>query len=304
MRPRKSQEYLATWALAVITALLGGERVAAACAVCSVGDPTLTTMGAEQPFRNRVRGAIGVQDRTDAIGQERVDRIKLREQRLDATLSWAPWSWLFLSATMPVLRREVTYVNLAKRVELGPGDLELRARAFVWRDREYGPHHLLALTGGVKLPTAPTAHGTSGERLPQELQPGTGSVDPIAGASYSFFAWPWSFYGSVQLTWPTMTVEGARSSRSVRGSAVGQWQATDWLGLRLGLDGRVDGRALEDGRPDRDSGGFIGYVSPELVFSPALDLTVAAVVRLPVVQQLEGFHREGRILGLTVARDF
>lgn len=291
-------------ALGLALALGGATREAAACAVCSVGDPTLTTLGTEKPYRNRLRAALGVQHRTDAIGQPRVNRLLLSEQRLDLTLAWAPHERVFLSLVVPALRREITYVNLARKQTVGPGDTELRGRVFLWQDREWSARHLVSLTGGVKLPSAPVQCGRDGERLPLELQPGTGSVDPLGGLSYAFFAFPWSAYASALLTWPTRGPEGSRASRSLRATVAGQRQLSEAFALRLGLDGRLDGRAIEEGAPEADSGGFIGYVSPELVVSPGVDLMLSAVVRVPVLDRLKGFHDEGVIVGLTAAKDF
>src|SRR5205085_10634921 len=58
-----------------------------------------------------------------------------------------------------------------------------------------GDHSGFTLIGGLKLPTGST-HKTSpdGERLETERQPGTGSWDPIFGASAS------TKLGTVQLT--------------------------------------------------------------------------------------------------------
>lgn len=274
-----------------------------ACAVCNVGDQTITSMGTEKPYRGRLRPSLQLQHRTDAVGEERVDRLELRELRLDASLAWAPHERLFVTGTMPVLRREVTYVNLARRTTHGPGDAEVRAKYFLWQDRGYGARHLVALLAGVKLPTGAVQRGPGGEALPVELQPGTGSVDPLAGLSYAHFAWPWSFYTSLQLFASTAGTDGMRASRSVRTTTAAQWQASSALGLRLGFDGRLDGKALEGGEIERDSGGFIGFLSPEVLLSPAQDWMVLLSVRVPVIQALLGFHREGPILSLAVARD-
>lgn len=284
--------------------LLGGTpKAASACAVCNAGDPTLTSMGAEQPYQGRLRPSFSLQYRTDEIGQPRIDQLKLSEQRLDINLAWAPQARLFVTGTMPVLRREVRYVNLAKRTMVGPGDAELRVKYFLWKDQDFGAKHLVAALLGVKLPTGQVEQGADGRTLPAELQPGTGSIDPLAGLSYAHFAWPWSVYASVQLFATTKGTEGMRASRSVRATAVAQWQATATVALRLGLDGRVDGKAIEDGRAERDSGGFIGFVSPEVLLSPALDWAILLSLHQPVVQALSGFHREGSIWSVGVAKD-
>lgn len=294
-------------ALAAVLLAAAGALVAregSACAVCSVGDPTLTSLGTEQPFAGRVRGAVELRQRTDAVGVPGVDRIELSEQRLEATVAWAPHERVFVSAVMPVLRRQIRYVNLARRQTWGPGEAEVRARLFMARGGGAAGKVLVATTLGLKLPTAPAQRGPDGERLPLELQPGTGSVDPSVGALVAWFAFPWSAYATALGVWPTRGTDGARASRSLRATVAGQRQLTSWFAGRLAVDGRLDGRAVEGGEVERDSGGAVGYLSPEVLLSPGVDWMLSAAVRWPVVERLRGFHREGVVASVTVARDF
>ncbi len=286
-----------------VGALLAAPRAAEGCAVCNVGDQTITSMGTEKPYQGRLRPSLTLQHRTDEVGQPRVDQLKLSELRMDVSLAWAPHERLFLTGTMPTLHRTVSYVNLARRTTTGPGDAELRGKFFLWQDRGFGAKHLVAAMLGVKLPTGRVQRGADGEVLPVELQPGTGSVDPLAGLSYAHFAWPWSLYTSLQLFASTAGAEGMRASRSLRATTALQWQASTAVALRLGLDGRLDGKAIEDGAQERDSGGFIGFASPELLLSPGQDWMVLLSARLPVIQGLSGFHREGPIWSVGLAKD-
>ncbi len=291
-------------ALGLTTALCLSPRPAAACAACGCGDPTLTTLGAEQPYAGRARAAHVAQLRTDEIGTPRVDQLKLRELRFDASFAYAPHERLFLVLTVPTLLRSVEYVNLARETSFGLGDIELRAKGFVWRDRPFAPRHLVALTAGVKLPTAPVQENPDGTRQPIELQPGTGSVDPLVGASYAFFADPFSGYLSTQLTFPTGGSDGFRGSRSLRTTLAVQDQLTDAFAARLGFDTRLDGKSLEDGEESPDSGGFIGFALAEVLVSPATDLLLSASARIPVLNALDGRHAEGPFWSLGVAYDF
>ncbi len=277
---------------------------AAACAACGCGDPTLTTLGAEQPYAGRLRASLMAQLRSDDVGTPREDQLKLRELRFDASLAWAPHERLFLVATIPTLLRSVEYVNLAKETSFGLGDAELRAKGFIYRDRPFSPNHLVSLTAGIKLPTAPRQNDQNGEPLPLELQPGTGSFDPLAGASYAFFAYPWSAYASAQLAWPTGDGNGNRGSRSLRSTLAGQRQLTDVIALRVGADTRYDGKTIEEGSESPDSGGFIGFVLAEALVTPAPDVLLLASARLPVVNALDGDHEEGPFWSLGVAYDF
>src|SRR5438128_6905001 len=191
-------------ALPIAAALTLAPAAARACAACGCGDPTLTAMGTEKPLRNRVRASLELRHRIDVVGDRGVDQLRLVEQRLDAQLAWAPHERLFLLVSLPTLRRDLTYDDGARKQTWGIGDLELRAKLFLFQDRSFSPRHLVAVLGGAKLPTAAVDRRSNGRPLPMELQAGSGSVDALAGASYAFFAYPWSAYasGMVVLTGP------------------------------------------------------------------------------------------------------
>lgn len=293
---------LAALALASCAALWS--RSASACSTCGCGDPTLTTLGAEKPYPWRVRAAVGAQYRTDSVGQEGVDQVRLRELRTDAYVAVAPSSRLFLQVGVPLVTRSVETVSGAKTNATGLGDIELRVKPFVLQDRDFQPRHLLAFLGGLKIPTAPRQRGADGTLLPVEVQPGTGSLDPILGASYAFFALPWSFYGSLTFTAPAWSRDALRASPSLRTATVLQYQIVPALAVRAGIDTRIDGKAYENGVASRDSGGVIAFASPEIVVSPVTDWLAALAVRIPFANALVGSHSEGPLLALTLAHDF
>src|SRR5262245_42626518 len=103
-----------------------------ACAACGSGDPTLTVMGTEKPFAGRLRAALAFQHRTDDVGVPLVDQIKLAEQHLELELGWAPFDRLIATVGVPVVRRSVEYVDGVRRESMGLGDVELRAKFFVY----------------------------------------------------------------------------------------------------------------------------------------------------------------------------
>jgi hypothetical protein len=283
--------------------LLSG-RSAFACAVCGCGDPTITALGTEKPFRNRVRTSLELRHRSDTIGKAGEDALSLSEQRLDAQVAWAPHERVFLLVTVPALRREVSYVNLRREQSFGLGDVELRAKVFVWQDREKLPQHLLGASAGVKFPTAIDQRSGRGELLPIELQAGTGSFDPILGLSYAWFRFPVMIYASVNGTYPTKGRYAFRASPSLRFTAAAQYNVTSWFAPRIGIDARLDGKGEENGTLARDSGGFLGALSFEALFTPTQDLLVFVAVRVPVIQALLGFHQEGSYLSAGIAYDF
>jgi hypothetical protein len=295
-----SRAIVALLALGAATAL---PRRAGACATCACGDPTLTVMGAQQPFAQRVRLSLEAQYRTDTIGRAGFDRIELNEQRTTLSAAYAPEAWLMVSASMPMIRRELTNANLARDVLVTPGDLELRARAFVLRDRAFAPRHLLALVGGARLPTAPLERDAKGRYRAPELQPGSGSFDPLGGVSYSLFAAPWSAYVSQVAYVPTQGPADFRIGASLRGTHALQYQVGTSIALRFSLEYRLEARARRAGGVEPDSGGFIAFASPSIVWSPWLDLVLDVDVHVPIWNALYGAHEEGVFAVLGAAYD-
>jgi hypothetical protein len=292
-------------ALALMVCLGLGLRAnsAQACATCGCGDPTLTALGAERPYQNRVRVGLDFRYRTDAIGEAFRNQIRIKEQRLGIFGAWAPSSRLFLQIDMPVLRRTVRYPNLAETTTIALGDFELRAKLFVAQERIFAPRHLFALVFGFKLPTAPRQTTVGGAQVPSEAQPGTGSFDPILGVSYAFVTRPWAFYGSILASAPLRSTAAFRASTSLRGTTAVQYQWTSAIALRLGLDTRIDGKSFENATPERDSGGFVAFVSPEVLLNPTADLVFFGAIRYPVASSLQGFHDEGPVASLGVGYD-
>jgi len=261
-------------------------------------------MGVEQPIQNRFRVSLEWRHRTDNVGEPKVNEVKLREERLNVQIAWAPHERVLLLMTAPFVYRSVEYVNLAQIDSVNVGDIELRGKIFIYRDRRLAPKHLLSVLGGVKLPTAPLERSANGALLPIELQSGTGSIDPIFGAAYAFFNFPWSAYASVQGMLPTYGNEGFRGSPSMRTTCALQYQLSPEFALRPGMDTRLDGKALEAGVESADSGGFIGYLTLEALVNPWTDVLLFAGARVPVLNALNGKHREGPVLSAGVALDF
>lgn len=276
---------------------------ALACATCMIGDPTLTTMGAEQPFAERLRMAAEFKHRTDTVGATGQGQTSLSEQRLAFSVAYAPLDWLMMSAQLPVLWRTVEYENLAKDNHFGLGDLELRARLVFFEDRELAPRHLIAAIVGSRLPTAPIRTSDDGQRAPPELQPGAGAIAPFVGFSYSGFAGDWSGFVSSTLIYPQEYGDGNQASLSLSTTAMLQLQPWRMLGFRLGIDTRLDGTAQENGAPEPDSGGFIAFLTPGLVLSPVTDLVINAAVYIPTLNLLDGYHKEGPSIALGVSYD-
>ena len=99
---------------------------ASACGTCSVGDPTLTVVGFEQPKANRVRTSATLRHRNDSIGETAVDKLTLSEQRLELAGAYSPTDRVSLSLMMPLVHRLITearwqsgYAAACKAVDAG-----------------------------------------------------------------------------------------------------------------------------------------------------------------------------------------
>ena len=211
----------------------------------------------------------------------------------------------------------------------GIGDMNLLAKYRVSDGGTTG----LALIGGIKVPTGSThKRSPGGERLETEHQPGTGSWDPIIGASASIRS------GQVQFTASGLyqfATEGAQNTRlgdrlqggialshrfgpAPHGHADGHnhhhgdeldehhdgpthstWDAFVELG------GEWEGRQKVDGEVEQASGGKWVYVAPGLRFNAASGWSAGASLAVPVWQQIRASHPDDRYrLILSIGRAF
>jgi hypothetical protein len=277
---------------------------ALACAACACGVPSLTTTGQEVPFAGRLRfsslvRAWGLTEEEATPGERR-----LRELRLDLGVAYSPTAWLTLGASLPLQARELSDTGLAHQRALSPGDAELSARAVVWRDRAFGPRHLLSVLAGVKLPTAPLVRDAAGVPLELDAQVGTGSVDPLLGVAYTGFHGPLSVSASATGRLPTSGRDGYRGPPALLVGLGAQLQlpSSPWA-LRLGTDAQLAGEGSTSGARDASVRGLVAFVSPDVLFSPARDVLLALGLRLPVLHLTEEPVRFSPVLTLSLAVD-
>jgi hypothetical protein len=274
-----------------------------ACATCTCGDPTLTSMGTEQPFTGRLRFASQVRAWGQTEGQEGLDAHTLRELRMDVSAAWAPFSWLFLSATVPLQLRSLQDVSLARETAWGLGDMEVSAKAFVFRDRDFSPNHLVGVLVGARLPTSPTWRDAEGTPLSLDAQLGAGSVAPLLGLAYTAFRPQWSFIASATGYLPGRGREGFRAGPTLLTTLAAQYQPSTRWAMRLAMDGRLEAPADLRGEVELAGSGLLAYISPDILFSPTTDMVVQLGVRVPILNLLEGGVRPTPILQVAVAHD-
>jgi len=187
-----------------------------------------------------------------------------------------------------------------------------------------------ALIGGIKVPTGSShKHSLNGEQLETEHQPGTGSWDPIVGASTS------TDMGAAQLTASALyqfSTDGAQHTRlgdrlqagvalshrfgptpHQRGESHNhhhgdeldehQEPAQSTWDAFVELGGEWEGRQKVHGEVEQASGGKWVYVAPGVRFNAASGWSAGAAVAMPVGQDIRASHPDNRYrLMLSVSR--
>ena len=210
----------------------------------------------------------------------------------------------------------------------GIGDMSLLAKYRLTDGGTAG----FALIAGVKVPTGSThKRSPDGERLETEHQPGTGSWDPVIGASAT------TNIGAVQLTASALyqlSTQGAQHTRlgdRLQGGVAlshrfarsphehiashnrhhgdeldeHREHAHSTLDAFVELAGEWEGREKVRGEVEEASGGKWLFVAPGVRFNSASGWSVAAALALPVWQDIRTSHPDNRYrLMLSVGRSF
>ena len=241
---------------------------------------------------------------------------------------------LTVSAELPYIRRDNLREGSEQGVEhlgsvSGTGDLSLLAKYRLTEGEGLG----FAVIAGIKLPTGSTSqHSPDGERLETEHQPGSGSWDPIVGASASLPL------GGVQLSASglyQLSQTGAQRTR-LGDRLQGGIALSHHFGPHAaqhhdahnhhhgdeldehedeprhsGIDGFVElageweGRQRIGGEVEQASGGKWAYVAPGLRYSAASGWSASAAFAVPVWQEIRASHPDNRYrLMLSVGRAF
>lgn len=280
--------------LALVLALVAAgwsPRASWACASCGCGDPTLTAMGIEKPFKNRVR--LSLEQRLGGH-QDRSLQERTLIGRTTLSASWSPAAWLTFAAALPMVAAELGQLGEARRPArrvVGLGDLDLYVRGLVFRDRRFAPRHVVGVLAGLKFPTGPRVRDSSGYPASDDFQPGSGSWDPIFGANYGYFGDLGVF---VSFSY-RHTTTGRNEYR--RGSALGisafvQRSVHRVISLGAGLE-------LSHTRPDElrgavlpETGGTVLALVPQALIALRTDWLLRAALQLPGGQFWNGAQTE------------
>ena len=71
----------------ILIGCLFAPPLAMACSTCMVGDPTLTLMGAEKPYEDRLRFSLNYLSRSEELGRDGFNKKIIEEQRVTADIA-------------------------------------------------------------------------------------------------------------------------------------------------------------------------------------------------------------------------
>jgi hypothetical protein len=204
-----------------------------------------------------------------------------------------------LFGILPFLDKNLELTTPAGRITRGTsgfGDLTTLVRVTARTINRPGETLRLAPLVGVKLPTGADDEADALGRLPQPLQLGSGSWDPLLGAVFTWqkLRWEMDVSGSYQLRTAANDFEAGDEAR---GEASFQYRVVPRGKLGSGVPSYLfavletnavwRGRDRISGTPDPDSGGLRLYVAPGLQWITTRTV-VEAAVQLPVVQRTNG----------------
>jgi hypothetical protein len=273
-----------------VVLVLALPRVVYACAACGCGDPTLTLAGTEQPFAGRLRFSTSIMTSgTTEYGDASTDR------RLALGMAWAPTSSVVLSASAPLVLRSLDTPR-GEGHGIAPGDLDLRGRFVVLRDRPFASQHLVTLQVGARIPLAPTLTGPTGAPVQDELQTASPTVTPVIGLAWSFYATPYSLQVWALGAVPLRGSDGNTRPVDLRAAALSIVQIVPAFSIVVGPEAHL----VSD--TTASTGGGVLFATLGVMFATG-DVTPYVLARLPIAQSFGDRHTEWPSFELGAAID-
>ena len=285
---------------------------ALACATCSCGDPTLTIQGMEKPYAGRLRFSLEAIYNSEKFGPPGPiapgnEHHEIWDGRLLLGTSWTPHERITLNLQIPLAIRHLDHFDGDPPEQTaGLGDVEFSGRVYLFRDDT--SRHLAGLLAGARFPTTISHEYADGSPYSIDAEPGQGQWAPMVGAWYGYYNFPRFLFASVNALLPVghgiADAEGSfDGGRAVAATLTGQYSMTGRFGVQLGFDTRWSERHQSlNGHPE-DSGGFLGSITPGIVFSPVEDLLFRAYVQVPVAKDFNGYQRQGPAVGGALVYD-
>jgi hypothetical protein len=279
-----------------------GTTSALACPTCTCANPTLTTMGAEQPFAGRFRLGAAIRAWQQNEGADGFQS-NLRELRLDVTASWSPSKTLSLLVNLPIQWRERTSFSLEKERGFGPGEIDVSARWVIFMSESFRPKSIVSLLATARVPSSPTLVAQE-KPFAIDAQLGAGAVVLGAGLGFSLFVSErWSTFASMTAEVPFEGRYGLRIGPGAQFVLSAQFQPIPKLGFRAGIDGRYEAPSVRDQMTSTNVSGFLLQATADVVIFVTPHLLVAPGIRFSVLDARVGPIRTSPILSLSGVLD-
>ncbi len=222
---------------------------------------------------------------------------KQDEQIIHTMLSVKPMERMSFDIDIPYVTRH--YIEIDSHAQLGRnetsqglGDITLTGNYQLIENEKKS----FGLIAGVKLPSGETKElDSGGGRMEPELQPGTGSIDYIAGLTGSFYPNDWDFSTNAIYIYKT---EGAQDFRhgdvlSISLFAGKQFELNKKSYLTPGvmINNQLEKKQNNNDGSVKDSGGYTMFIGPQVKLdyqSVSVDFSYLS----PAVQELGGMHQK------------
>lgn len=234
-------------------------------------------------------------------------------------LDYAPVRDWGFRAVMPIIDRTHTTIMSGEEESIGSSTLGLGDVQLIARYQGFTPEANLGIQFGLKLPSGAFtdtfdthtaaeeevhsadeaglrhAHGehevTEPERLDRGLQNGTGTTDLILGVyKFGTLAERADYFLQILANQPAIQRSAFRSGTALTSSAGVGYKITDWMRPQVQLSYRVETREEGDLADRANSGGEFLKITPGVSFFATKDLTMYALVELPLTQRVNGLQ--------------
>jgi hypothetical protein len=179
----------------------------------------------------------------------------------------------------------------------GIGDVIALARYKVYSDTRGGRTRVVAATGGLKIPSGATdKQMADGELADAHLQLGSGTWDPVLGASAIYAQDRFAIAANALAAFPTAAnANGHRFGNNLNYDATLRYRAL-WIDAEeesglfatAGVAGEWRGHEVEEGESNVNSGGNVVYFVPGVQVLLSDYTSIEASCQLPVIHALNG----------------
>lgn len=274
-----------------IAALLVSASESFACQQCATASSLTETLDAQNTAEGAISLAVALaaSHRSETYGVD-AQQLRFREWRVDlvTTVSAERWAaFLRLPWMARDLELESTGLELAsvRRV----GDLELGGSAELLPTRYLTKAYLSAQLG-LSLPTGTQVEDSRGRPLPDETQPGTGSVMPFFGLLGGLRPAPYGVRGSALAYIPLPGRYDYQVGNSYQLSSDFVVEPTSWLQLSVGPHYLFNDAVRINGEREEDTGGGILFAAVGVDIALPQGFDIYSTARVSVFDHLYGTH--------------